>query len=351
MAERTGLLERFARKGVFSRLTQHEVAAVFASAKLQRVDQGAKLIHQGETSRDYILLIDGELEVRREWTAADGTQEVSVGVIRPGEGVGEMALLSALPRGATVAATSNSRLLRIDGELMDELLTWCSALADRLHDDAEERRRMNAVRQTPVFRQLPLATMQCAFDRMQPMDVAAGAVIVREGAPGDSYFLIESGRAEVVRGGDTVAELGPGAAFGEEALLLEAPRNATVRMIEDGRLWRLDKTDFGDSVRAAVVEELTPARAAEMVAAGAAQWIDCRMPEEYAALHIPGARLLPISQVRQQAASLDPKTTYVVYCRNGIRSACATFLLREKGLKAFSLAGGLSAWPYQVATP
>ncbi len=342
-----GLIGRIGRRGIFARLNMHETAALFSSADLLRVGAGTELIRQGDTRRDYLVLLDGELEVRRSWTAADGHAETSVGRVRPGEGVGEMSVLSSLPRGATVTAVLPSRLLRLDGERMDELLSWCPPLGDRLKADAEERERMNAVRQSSAFRQLPLATMQCAFERMEPLDVAAGGVVVREGEPGDAYFLVESGRADVLAGGVAVAVLGPGSTFGEEALLTGAPRNATVAMRDAGRLWRLSKTDFEESVRAALVEEIAPERALEMVARGAV-WIDCRVEEEFAAGRIPGATLLPLNRLRREAGGLEPDRQYVVYCRNGVRSGCAAFLLRERGIAAYSLAGGLGEWPYEI---
>lgn len=344
-----GMIERLSRLGVFARLSRHEVAALLASGRIVRADSGTQLIGQGEHSRDYLVVIEGELEVRREWLGADGRQEMSLGRVRPGEGVGEMAILSAVPRGASVLAIRPSRVLRIDGDAIDELLSWSSHLKDALREDAEMRRRVGTVRQSHAFRRLPLPTMQSAFERMQPIDAAAGQEIVREGDPGDAYYLIETGVAEVLRGGMFVAQLGAGATFGEEALLTGSPRNASVVMRQPGRLWRLSKDNFDDSLRAALVEEVAAEEGARLVAEGQARWIDCRNEEEYREAHIPGAQLLPLARLRGETAFLDPQQTYVVYCRTGLRSGCAAFLLRERGLRALSLAGGLCGWPYGLS--
>ena len=351
MAQRPegGLIERLSRLGVFARLSRHEVAALIASGHLSRAESGTHLISQGERSRDYLVVIEGELEVRREWLGADGRQEISLGRVRPGEGVGEMAVLSAVPRGASVVAIRPSRVLRIDGDAIDELLSWSGHLADALREDAEMRRRVGTVRQAQAFRRLPLPTMQSAFERMQPVEAEAGQVIVSEGEPGDGYYLIETGRAEVRRCGLFVAELMPGATFGEEALLTGTPRNASVVMLRPGRLWRLSKSDFDDSLRAALIEEVSAENAARMIADGQGRWLDCRNDEEYREAHIPGAQLLPLARLRGDAAFLDPQQTYVVYCRTGLRSGCAAFLLRERGLRAVSLAGGLCGWPYALS--
>ncbi len=74
--------------------------------------------------------------------------------------------------------------------------------------------------------------------------VPAGEVVVAEGAPGDRFYLIESGIAEVTRGGVEVNRLGPGDAFGEIALLRDVPRQATVRAVEDLTLYALEREVF-----------------------------------------------------------------------------------------------------------
>lgn len=345
-----GLLERLGRLGVFARLSEHERAAVIASGSIVHAQPGTQLIGQGEHRRDYLVVLDGELEVRREWLTAEGRNEMSLGRVRPGEGVGEMAVLTAVPRGAGVVAVRESRVLRVDGEAIDDLLSWSAHLADAMRADAELRRRIGAVRQSAAFRRLPLPTMYGAFERMRSLDAEAGQTIITEGEAGDAYYLLESGRAEVRRGGIRVAELEPGATFGEEALLTGGPRNASIVMLQAGRLWRLSKGDFDDSLRAALVEEVTAEDAARLVADGQGRWLDCRTEDEYREAHIPGAQLLPLDRLRHDAAVLDSKRTYVIYCRTGQRSGCAAFLLRERGIRALSLAGGLCGWPFELVS-
>lgn len=58
--------------------------------------------------------------------------------------------------------------------------------------------------------------------------ISAGKELTTEGSMGREFFVIVAGEADVVRGGKTVARLGPGAFFGELALLERAPRNASI---------------------------------------------------------------------------------------------------------------------------
>jgi len=74
--------------------------------------------------------------------------------------------------------------------------------------------------------------------------VDAGTQLVREGDFSYDFFAIEEGEAEVTRGGDHVADLGPGDFFGEIGLLEKDLRTATVKARSDMRLVTLDGWDM-----------------------------------------------------------------------------------------------------------
>ena len=199
---------------------------------------------------------------------------------------------------------------------------------------------------------LSLEQAGLAFARMRPLDVAPGDVVIHQGERGEQYFLLEAGEAEVWRT-DAISEetamvavLGPGCVFGEEALLMDGLRNATVRMRTAGRVWALDKTDFNTLMGAELVKTIHADAALALVASGAAQWLDCRYEIEFTEHHIPGARHLPLDQLRERMGELDPAKTHLVYCRSGRRSLCAAYLLHVRGIRALSLTGGIQAWPY-----
>jgi CRP/FNR family cyclic AMP-dependent transcriptional regulator len=80
----------------------------------------------------------------------------------------------------------------------------------------------------PFFGMMRKKELAQVAQQCDDVDVPAGKVLAREGDIGHEFFVIDSGSAEVTRGGEHVADLGPGDFFGEMALLQEERRTATV---------------------------------------------------------------------------------------------------------------------------
>jgi CRP-like cAMP-binding protein len=114
--------------------------------------------------------------------------------------------------------------------------------------DPEHRRRVAILRAAPVFSGLPRRLLGRLATRFFEKAYAAGDVVFREGDPGRALFVVDEGAVAVSRaapeGDQVIRTLGPGACFGEMALIDDFPRSATVRATAPARLLILYKTDF-----------------------------------------------------------------------------------------------------------
>jgi rhodanese-related sulfurtransferase len=260
---------------------------------------------------------------------------------------------------ASAKAITDIELIRIDDDLLDIMMTW-----DQLAV-AEEGAKRTASTEAPsignwailtglfsinnlksgAFAQLPTAHINELLKRFKRVSAKRGSEVIKEGAEGDYYYVVETGKCVVERsvGGVSMklAELKSGDAFGEEALVANAKRNASVSMLTDGTLLRLDKNDFNELLKKPLLQWVNMERAREKVAQGG-QWLDVRYPSEYQYDKLPGAINIPLAEIRNAVKILDKGREYVVYCQTGRRSSAAAFLLAQRGLKSFVLEGGVS---------
>lgn len=97
-------------------------------------------------------------------------------------------------------------------------------------------------------------------------------------------------------------------------------------------------------------EEISAQEVANRLAKGEKlQIIDVREPNEFAAGHIPGAKLIPLGHLAQYFSQLDPEQEYIMVCRSGNRSGTACSMMSRVGFKkALNMAGGMLAWKGQV---
>jgi CRP-like cAMP-binding protein len=109
--EKASLIEQIRLKEPFAHLSAEHLALLLNSVQLEDAMPGDVLITQGESNRDYLLLLAGELEVTRKLSCGGGEQGIYLGLAKAGEGVGEMSLLSSLPRTASVRATKPSKII------------------------------------------------------------------------------------------------------------------------------------------------------------------------------------------------------------------------------------------------
>ena len=325
-------------------LKAENLHALARKTQVKTLDAGRLLFKEGDTDKRTFYLVSGAVEYR----SADRV----IGQVRAGSPEARVGLAPGLPRKFTARAATDIEYVMIDSDLLDVLLTWDQTgqyeVAELNQDSlGVEGDWMTTLLQTKAFHRIPPANIQAIFMRMQRINYRAGDVVIKQGTEGDYFYVVTAGKCTVTREtplnkeGIKLAELGPGDSFGEEALIAEAKRNATVTMTTEGTLMRLGKQDFQTLLNEPLLQWVDYDRAAEIVAHGG-KWLDVRLPSEFQNFRIDDAVNIPLYFIRLKLNTLDKNVQYVVCCDTGRRSSAAAFILCERGYDAYVLRGGLA---------
>jgi CRP-like cAMP-binding protein len=323
--------------------TQQE--QLLASAEILTFRKKDAVFQQGDRDSFAFYLLAGELEM---WSGDQLIKKV-VG----GDAASFHPLAQLQPRQMSARALGNAQVLRLDRNLLDRLLSvGQEEPAPSLDNNIEVLEYetigtldwLTSMLRSELFARIPPANIQRLIDILETVPVKAGDEVIKQGDVGDYYYVIQGGRCEVCRGtrlGKEVrlAELGPGETFGEEALVSNAKRNATVRMLTDGTLGRMTQEHFIELIREPVLKRVSLPEAVDLVSAGA-RWLDVRFPEEHLANGIPGSLNLPLSFLRSRMKDLPIPARYIAYCDSGGRSSAAAFLLAQAGYDVCFVAHG-----------
>lgn len=315
-------------------------------ASLRSAKPGDYLFRLGETAKDAIFVVSGEVHMED----ANGK---AIARLRGGEAGAQHRLAHQSPRKVSARCHSAVEYLAVDAGLLDVMLTWdqtgsfeVGELQAASPGDTGGDDWMAKLLQMRTFQMVPPANLQAMFMRMEEQRMEPGQVIVKQGDEGDFFYVIMSGRCIVTREQPNqkavrLAELESGSCFGEEALISAAKRNASVTALTRGSLMRLSKNDFRKLLNEPLSRRIGYAEAQKLVESGKAKWLDVRLPSEFQAGSLPGALNVPLYMVRMKLSALDPKISWIVCCDTGRRSSVAVFILTQKGYDAYVLDKGI----------
>ena len=291
---------------------------------IEEVLAGRYLFRKGDTDNQSIYLLEGSINL------IDGFRKVT-SEVEAGTDMSRYALANQQPRALSARAVKKCVIARIDSRLLDIFLTWDqSSSAEVVEIGADHNQDwMTRILQTEAFIKIPPAMIQSLLMKMQSYPVKAGDVVIQQGDPGDFFYTIHEGRCVVTRKesadaeAEFLAELDSGSSFGEDALVSDARRNATVTMLTNGLLKRVDYEQA-----AAMVEE-------------EAVWVDVRTADEYESGSFEDSVNMPLAGLRDEMSELAFNTKYIICCDTGRRSESAGFLLSHKGFDVYVLEGGI----------
>jgi CRP-like cAMP-binding protein len=324
-------------------LKKDNLAALVKKTKVRDAQPGETLFREGDAEKRTVYVLSGTVELR------EGSQATAR--IVSGSDEARNPLSPKLPRRHSAVALNEVEYITIDSDLLDVMLTWDQTGSYEVSELRGEAGGgddwMTTLLQTKAFHKIPPANIQAIFMRLQQVNHKAGDVVIKQGDEGDFFYVITRGKCVVTREtplnkeGIRLAELQVGDTFGEEALISEAKRNATVAMETDGSLMRLGKEDFRKLLNEPMLDWVDTAAAEKVIQEGG-QWLDVRLPSEFEAYHNEGAINVPLYFIRLKLKTLDSSVKYVVCCDTGRRSSAGAFILNERGFQTYVLKGGLN---------
>ncbi|MGB5427997.1 MAG: SUMF1/EgtB/PvdO family nonheme iron enzyme [Gammaproteobacteria bacterium] len=318
---------------------------------IEEVLAGHYLFRKGDRDNQSIYLLEGKVNL------IDGFRKVT-SEVEAGTDISRYPIANQQPRSLSARAVKKVVIAKIDSSLLDVFLTWDqSNTAEVVEIGAETNKDwMTRVLQSEAFIKIPPSMIQSLLIKMESLPVKAGDTVIRQGDNGDYFYTLHEGRCVVTRqdspGGEPqlLAELGEGDSFGEDALVSNTRRNATVSMLTDGLLMRLAKKDFVELLKNQLVKRVDYEQAAAMVDDGAV-WVDVRTADEYENGAFEDSVNIPLFRLRDELSELVFNSKYIICCDTGRRSESAGFLLSHKGFDVYVLEGGIPGLSGSASEP
>jgi len=222
----------------FDDLPEDVLSDLAGRVRLRIVRPGEPVFRQGDRPDAFYVIRTGTVQIEDEDPETGDTRGLRR--MSRGESFGEMGLLGSHRRQATVRAADDVELFVVDKGTFDRLL----AEDMRAPDFAHTMQALAELRELSVFHGLDSDQLNGILQHGEWITAAHGDELVTQGEPGDRFYVIESGRAEILRDGTVIDSVSKGMYFGEVALLRDIPRTATVVAVTPMRVFALDRDGF-----------------------------------------------------------------------------------------------------------
>lgn len=340
----------------FSELAPDYLQRIADASELAQVAKGKIVFQRGKSLPHLYYLVSGEISL------VDASFESAS--LSASDSAGKYALNEFNPSKASAVAASPVQVLAVErrqldlvlaaseagpevpienpgvlagGDLVSAQINYLDAYNETESEviDSGHEDWMSKLLDSPLFDLVPAGNIQKLFSRFKTIPVCEGDTIIEEGQEGDYFYVVAGGTGNVIPPSGDPIPLVTGDYFGEEALVGDTTRNATVIMTADGNLMRLAKTDFIELLQEPLFKyielEQLPEFEPQM------EILDVRLPIEHRHFCVRGSRNITLSKLRNHLNQLDPGLTYVVTDDAGSRSKVAIQLLLQTGLSAVIL--------------
>lgn len=339
-------------------LTEDHLNTLLRDTQVEVFCRGQNIVQRGDCDAAHVYLLSGKVSIDC------GSGKNAARVIDANDPQARFPLAHLQPRLESITAIDDCQIIRFASEKLDAMLAWDQAANYIILDITGQRDLdedadwMLTLLRSNLFYKVPPINIRQILSRFRAQFAHSGDVIVRQGEAGDGCYFIKEGAVSIYRASDEkgaselVAELGVGFCFGEDALVNDAPRNATVVMRDNGVLMKLDKQDFYLLLKSPPVRSLALGDVERELATGA-ELIDVRTESEYelshAALNSQTGGLqtpalnMPLTILKLKSRLLNRDKRYIAYCNSGRRSSAAAYLLNEDGYNIIVLRNGFDA--------
>ena len=229
------------RSSAFRFLSDEHFAALEPLLQEEHYDFGDVIVKQDDPADSFYVLTHGRARALK--IKSDG-EEIPLGVLKPGDSFGEAALAEGGKRTATVRCSTAVDVLRIARSDFLELVEQVPELRRYIEMIGRNRAVQSFLYQFSNFGRLPAPALRSMIDKLTPIGVAKGSLIIREGEAAGPLYVIEKGRARAFTGVNgrelNLAFYREGDFFGELSILNGAPRAASVEAFTDCQLFALE---------------------------------------------------------------------------------------------------------------
>lgn len=297
-------------------------------------------------SGQYHYLIEGEVEHR---VSFDHRKDISTC-----DSASSNPLEEFLNEGGSIKAGEACCILVVNVSDVDEFLSWSQsqefkvvhmdenyngAMDEEIINDDFEDDWTECFLKSQLAANIPAATMINMFSSLEDIEVEVGDEIIKENTPGDYFYIIKKGYAEVKTNPHgpfkgEVFTLSPGDYFGDEALVADTTRNATVVMTDQGVLGRLSGEGFNQIIKEPLMQLLSQDDL-KAIDVDKVCYLDVRLAAEFRHEHYESAKNYPIAYIRKHLNSFDHQLTYVITPGCGRRGELAVYLLKQAGYQVY----------------
>ena len=330
----------------FSTMPTNIFKVICGKITVETVRSGSFLFKRGETNRDLVYLLAGEISLE--------VAPLKIEVIKAGSESALFAIAHQFPRKVNAVAKSEVYFLRLNSIFLNP--PDAKELGKKEHQEIKEAKKADSVDciatllMIPIIRSLPPPNLHKVSQELEEVRVKKDEVIIQQGDFGDYYYLIKTGECLVTHKNSEhaqaikVAKLQVWNTFGETALISGEPRAETITALSDMSLLRLHTNKFLKLIKEPSLSFIDFIEL-ELWQDKGAVLLDIRPPDEYEQHHLTNAINSPLFTLRMQLNTFDKNKLHIIVCKDGKSSESAAFLMKTYGFNVKIIRKGLDYVP------